>query len=642
MKYSKINTPFVCMQTHSRCYQNTYTMAIKGVLWHSTGSNNPNLKRYVQPYEGDAGYDEAMKKLGVNSNKNDWNHVSKDAGLNAWIGKFADGTVGTVQTMPWNYRPWGCGSSTLGSCNNGWIQFEIAEDGLNDAAYFNKVYQEACELTAYLCTLYNLNPYGTATCGGVTNVPVILCHADSYTLKLGSNHGDIYHWFKKYGKDMSTVRDDVAALMGKPKQIQPTIVSTLSKGSEGEEVKQLQTNLVKLGYDIGSAGIDGDFGTKTDEAVRKFQKDKGLTVDGIVGTATKAAIQKALDELNKPKFNTLKRGQDGAEVKTMQQNLLKAGYYIGPYGADSDFGSATEVAVKLLQKDSGLTQSGIYDEATSKALAAAVTSAATANKTIVSKIKAITTPKSCTSDLIIENAKQEKGYVEKDSLKNLDSKTANAGDNNYTKYSQEADALGLYNALVQGQPWCATWVNNMFIHTYGLEKGCAMVYMPTTKSKAAACNEAAAYYQKANKWFTEPQIGDQVFFKSDKYNYAHTGLVIDIKDGKVITIEGNTSSKSGVVENGGSVEQKEYPIGYSNFKGFGRPNYDEKTTEFEPYVARITAVALNVRSGPGTNYPVVKVLRDKGAYTIVEEKNGFGKLKSNIGWIMLLHTERVD
>lgn len=174
-----------------------------------------------------------------------------------------------------------------------------------------------------------------------------------------------------------------------------------------------------------------------------------------------------------------------------------------------------------------------------------------------------------------------------------------------------------------------------------------MKYMPTAKSKSAACNEAAAYYQKANKWFNTPEIGDQVFFKSAKYNYAHTGLVIDIKDNKVITIEGNTSSKAGVVENGGAVEQKEYPLNYNNFKGFGRPDYDEETQEQEPtedksYVIRITAVALNVRSGPGTNYPVVKVLREGGnSFTIVDEKNGFGKLKSGIGWIMLQHTERV-
>ena len=343
----------------------------------------------------------------------------------------------------------------------------------------------------------------------------------------------------------------------------------------------------------------------------------------------------------------LRKGSTGPEVKSLQKKLLQIGYYLGSYGADGDYGENTELAVRLLQKDSNLTVDGVFGKQTSKALDLAVSNAAAANKAIVNKIKLIKTPPKCTKDLVIKYAKQELGNLEKDSLKDLNSKISNAGDNNYTKYAQEADAIGLYNALVQGQPWCATWVDNVFIHAYGLNKGCAMKYMPTTKSKSAACNEAAAYYQKANKWFDTPEIGDQVFFKSAKYNYAHTGLVIDIKDNKVITIEGNTSSKAGVVENGGAVEQKEYPLNYSNFKGFGRPDYDEETQEQEPikdksYIVRITAVALNVRSGPGTNYPVVKVLREGGnSFTIVDEKNGFGLLKSGIGWIMLQHTERV-
>ena len=212
MKYSTSNKPLVCMQTQSTCYKGTSTMAIKGILWHSTGANNPNLKRYVQPSDNASDKAAMLKLLGINTNKNDWNHIERQAGLNAWIGKLADGTITTVQTMPWNYRPWGCGSGPKGSCNNGWIQFEICEDNLTEKNYFDKVYKEACELTAYLCKLYNLDPNGTVSYNGV-QVPVILCHQDSYKLGLGSNHGDVYHWFSKYGKNMDTVRADVAILL---------------------------------------------------------------------------------------------------------------------------------------------------------------------------------------------------------------------------------------------------------------------------------------------------------------------------------------------------------------------------------------------------------------------------------------------
>lgn len=225
MKYNSSNKPLVCMMTNSTCYKGTTTMSVKGVLWHSTGANNPNLKRYVQPSSNDANYSALMAKLGTNSYGNDWNHITHQAGLNCWIGKFADGTVGTVQTMPWNYKPWGCGSGSKGSCNNGWIQFEICEDALTDKDYFNKVYTEAVEITAYLCNMYNLNPKGTVTYNGVT-VPVILDHSTSCSLGLGSNHGDVMHWFKKYGKTLDDVRNDVAALLGSSTTSSSTTTTT--------------------------------------------------------------------------------------------------------------------------------------------------------------------------------------------------------------------------------------------------------------------------------------------------------------------------------------------------------------------------------------------------------------------------------
>ena len=179
-----------------------------------------------------------IKLIGKNKYNNDYNHASYQSGLNCWIGKLADGTVTTVQTMPWNYRPWGCGSGSKGSCNNGWIQFEICEDDLNNIDYFNKIYKEACEITAYLCKMYNLNPKGFVKMNGI-NVPVILCHADSYKLGLGSNHGDVLHWFSKYGKTMENVRNDVAALMENTSIpiIKPEI-------EEEEEMTQEQFNVM--------------------------------------------------------------------------------------------------------------------------------------------------------------------------------------------------------------------------------------------------------------------------------------------------------------------------------------------------------------------------------------------------------------
>lgn len=217
MKYSSSNKPLVCMQTQSTCYKETQKMVIKGVLWHSTGASNPNLRRYIQPSEirpkeDSYARDKWLQILGKNQYQNDWNHIHRKAGVNCWIGKLADGTVETIQTLPWDFRPWGCGAGNKGSCNDGWIQLEICEDSLTDKKYFSKIYKEACEITAYLCKTFNIDPKGTVLHNGI-KVPTILCHQDSYKLGFGSNHKDVYHWFSKHGKTMITVRNDVAALL---------------------------------------------------------------------------------------------------------------------------------------------------------------------------------------------------------------------------------------------------------------------------------------------------------------------------------------------------------------------------------------------------------------------------------------------
>ncbi len=276
MKYSSSNKPLVCMQTQSDCYKGTKKMTVKGVLWHSTGANNTTLKRYVQPSDVKPPEDTYTKAkwlevLGKNAYGNDWNHISRSAGLNCWIGKLADGTVTTVQTMPWDYRPWGCGSGSKGSCNDGWIQFEICEDGLTDKNYFNKVYKEACEITAYLCDIYGIDPNGTVTVNGV-KIPTILCHKDSNNLGFGSNHGDVTHWFPKHGKSMATARADVAALIKAAQSVKTyKVVTTIKKYSTASDAKSQKNSVGTYAagtyyiYNKYPSGTDGMYNITTDK-----------------------------------------------------------------------------------------------------------------------------------------------------------------------------------------------------------------------------------------------------------------------------------------------------------------------------------------------------------------------------------------
>ena len=339
----------------------------------------------------------------------------------------------------------------------------------------------------------------------------------------------------------------------------------------------------------------------------------------------------------------LRKGSTGPEVKSLQKKLLQIGYYLGSYGADGDYGDATVTAVRKFQKDNSLAVDGEAGPNTLAAVDKVLPIVQQEQKAIANRLRQAQ-PKDFSVQPIINWAENERNYTEKDSLTDLDDKTKNAGNDNYTKYSQEVDALGIFFAQVQGQPWCATWVTDGFINTYGVDKGLDMLCQPSKNSNAACCGDAAEYYQKVGRWYTSPQVGDQVFFKTSQYQYAHTGIVTEVTSTEVTTIEGNTTSEKGVISNGGAVTKKHYPVGYSGFKGFGRPKYEAKQEEpdFEPYVVRLTAIALNVRTGPGTQYPVAMVIRGGGAFTIVAEENGFGKLKSGAGWIMLQHTERVE
>ena len=283
MKYNSSNKPLVCMQTQSKCYKETRIMKVLGILWHSTGANNKNLKRYVQPSDVKPSEDTYSKSewltiLGKNSYNNDINHnANAGIGLNCWIGALADGTVTTVQTMPWTFRPWGCGVAYKGgpSCNDGWIQFEICEDNLKDEAYFNKVYKEACEITAYLCKMFDIDPNGYQTINGV-KIPNILCHKDSNTLGFGSNHGDVMHWFPKYGKSMETARKDVTALLKEDAASNPvktykvvTPLNRYSSASDAKAQKNAKSNKLDTGtyylYNKYPDGYNGMYNVTTDK-----------------------------------------------------------------------------------------------------------------------------------------------------------------------------------------------------------------------------------------------------------------------------------------------------------------------------------------------------------------------------------------
>lgn len=169
--------------------------------------------------------------------------------------------------------------------------------------------------------------------------------------------------------------------------------------------------------------------------------------------------------------------------------------------------------------------------------------------------------------------KAEVGYIEKASNDQLDDKTANAGKGNWTKYARDLDALGdFYNGRKQGHDWCDCYVDWGFVQAFGKEKALQLICAPV-KSCGAGVKWSAMYYQQAGRFHEEnPRPGDQIFFGSGS-SWWHTGFVLDVRDGRVYTSEGNTTSASGVIPNGGCVAEKSYSLTYGNIKGYGRPDW---------------------------------------------------------------------
>jgi len=185
-----------------------------------------------------------------------------------------------------------------------------------------------------------------------------------------------------------------------------TPFTSYKNGDTGSEIRKIQSRLKELGYLKGS--VDGDFGDGTEDAVRAFQRQNGLTVDGKVGSNTldklysssakRAAATNTPRPTNTP-FTSYKNGDTGAEIRRIQNRLKTLGYLKG--SADGQFGDSTEEAVRAFQKQNRLTVDGKVGAYTLDKLFAA--SAATAKPAVTATPKPTATPKAENLDYYLRN-----------------------------------------------------------------------------------------------------------------------------------------------------------------------------------------------------------------------------------------------
>lgn len=340
-------------QTKNRCYIAGRTIKPSGIVVHSTGANNAYIKRYVGPNDG---------ILGENKYGNHWNSASANKCMHAFIGKVADGSVAIYQTLPWNYRSWGVGAGKKGSYNDSHIQFEICEDGLNNAAYYNEAFTAAKELCAYLCQLYGISTDN------------IVGHYEAYQAGYGSNHGDPKPWQKNFGDSMDQFRADVAAMIGtvtpekaEQKPMQYIVSGTRLAMREGagtshDVLLRLDTGTEVTGTPVNAEWVKITYQGKTGYCMAKFLDAVAPQRKPETEMEPEQAEGEVID------MNTLRSGSRGTQVLVLQWLLERAGH--SPGTADSIFGAKTLAAVKAYQAAKGLKADGIVGHDTwSKLLA---------------------------------------------------------------------------------------------------------------------------------------------------------------------------------------------------------------------------------------------------------------------------------
>lgn len=208
-----------------------------------------------------------------------------------------------------------------------------------------------------------------------------------------------------------------------------------------------------------------------------------------------------------------------------------------------------------------------------------------------------------------------------------------------TKYAETLDALGdFYNTPKNGFDYCDVFFDWLFVTCFGADTGRKMLYQPK-RSLGAGVGYSANYYKENNAFSKIPERGCQIFFGND-----HTGIVVDVNDVYVYTVEANTGGGNGIVA------RKTYKRTYSAISGYGYPNWKlvANTPDLKP-LETITKEVIEGKWGngytrkekleqAGYNYNDVqklvnKILHDKDiekiAKEVIQGKWGNGIIRKN-------------
>lgn len=239
--------------------------------------------------------------------------------------------------------------------NDAAIGVELCRTGVFREAYDRYVWYHA-----YLCRRFNLDP-STKIVAHSTLDPRRRTDPESWLVPNGVT-------FAQFLRDVRAYYNAWDSSTSPPIRVQPPERETgsevdttiLRRGDSGADVTFLQRKLISLGYPLPRFGADGTFGAETEAAVRQFQQEQRIRVDGIVGPETFGRLNRAKPRRPKPFPGTLYRLKSpymrGSNIGEIQKKL--------GVPADSIYGPVTAQAVRNFQRREGIKVDGIVGPVT--------------------------------------------------------------------------------------------------------------------------------------------------------------------------------------------------------------------------------------------------------------------------------------
>jgi hypothetical protein len=576
------------------------------------------------------------------------------------------------------------------------MQFEICEDGLSDKTYFNAVYREACELTAYYCKMYNLNPYGTVSYNGV-QVPVILDHKTSCDLGLGSSHGDVQHWFKKHGKTLDDVRKDVASLMGmKENKVDTTIDGKYNKG---EKVK-LSANFSSSEFDCHGKGccsetlvdqtlvnylqkIRSHFGkavnissgyrcpvhNKNVGGATGSRHAKGQAADIYINGVAPAEIAKYAESIGIKGIGLYETNKDGHFVH-IDTRTTKSFWYGQAQAPRSTFGGVEPEPQKpdtSKVDTSSIDPKVMWNFFKSKGLNDYGIAGLMGNLQAESGLKPINLQNTYESKLGMNDAEYT-AAVDAGTYTNFVKDSAGYGLAQWTYWSLKQEMLDYHkkagksigDGKTQMEFLChqlSTSYKSVWQILQGADSvreasDAVLLKFERPADQSIKVQEKRAelgqkYYNQFHIEIVKPvepeknepkfKAGDLVLLAEDAVYYSGKNVPSWVKKQAWYVKEDQVKDRVVISKS----EDGKYDINSPvNEKYLSLKKAVAEKSEL-PYLVRITANRLNYRSGPSTNHKINGVVKKDQIFTIIEENGDWGKLKSGAGWINLGYTEKL-